>query len=112
MLQAGRLRERITIRRMTNTPTGKGGSTRAWADVVADLPAEVLGQSGREAVIANTLQGTATYRITIRYREGIQTSDQILWRDQELNILAPPSDPTGRREMMEIFADTSAPQNA
>lgn len=75
------------------------------------IPAEVIGLGGREAMFANTLQGTATYRITIRYREGIQANDQILWRGQELNILAPPTDPTGRRRILQIMADSSAPQN-
>lgn len=113
-LAAGRLRERISIRRMTNVATGKGGYVREWKPLtgMTAVPAEVLSQSGREAVIANTLQGIATYKITIRWREGIEAADQILWRGLELNILAPPADPTGRRQLLQIFADTSAPQKA
>lgn len=117
MLSAGRLRERIAIRRFTATPTGKGGQTRAWTTLagMGDVPAEVLGQSGREAVISNTLKGTATYKITIRYRAGIKADDQIIWTSNgglELNILAPPSDPRGNRRFLEILADTSSPQGA
>jgi len=116
MLAAGRLRDRITIRRPTVTASGKGGQTRGWETVAAWVPAEIIGQSGREAVIANTLQGVATYRITIRWRSGVQAKDQILWHspggDVELNVLAPPSDPTGRRVMLQIIADTSAQQGA
>jgi len=113
-LEAGRLRETIAIRRWDDTPTGKGGYTRAWQTVtgLGALRAEVIGISGRESVVANALQGIATYRITIRYREGIRAGDQIKWRGQELNILAPPSDPTGRRELLQILADTSTPQGA
>ena len=113
-LAAGRLRERISVRRLQQTTTGAGGQARSWTVLpgMENVPAEVIGQSGREAVIVNTLQGIATYRITIRWREGIKASDQILWRGTELNIIAPPSDPTGRREMLQIMADTSAPQGA
>lgn len=117
-LAAGRLRERISIRRKQDAQTAAGGQARSWVPRpgMTDVPAEILSQSGRESVIANTLQGIATYRITIRWREGIEASDQVLWKrksgDVELNILAPPADPTGRREMLQILADTSAPQNA
>lgn len=111
-LTAGRLRNRITIRRATDTQTDAGGLSRTWSTLVRNLPAEVLGQSGREAVIGNTLQGIATFRITIRPRSDIRIGDQILWDGLELNIISPPSDPTGRREMMDFLADTSAPQGA
>lgn len=112
MLRAGRLREQITIRRQTRAPDGAGGWTDSWETLAANLPAEVLGQNGREAVIANTLQGVATYKITVRYREDLRASDQIVWRGDELNIIAPPADPWGTREELQIFADTSAPQEA
>jgi head-tail adaptor len=121
MLAAGRLRDRITVKRLTDTPTGRGGFTRAWATVagMSRMAAEVISISGREAVIANTLHGDATYRITIRWRpldQQPRTGDQIVWHaaggDVELNVKAPPSDRYGRREELQIIADTSAPQNA
>lgn len=111
-LPAGRLRNRITIRRATDTPTAAGGQSRSWSTLVAGLPAEVLGQYGRESVIANTLQGISTFRITIRPRSDIRIGDQVIWGTRELNIISPPSDPTGRGEMMDFLADTSAPQQA
>ena len=115
--EAGRLRDRIAIRRQVDVATGRGGFARDWQTLagMGDVPAEVIGQSGREAVIANTLQGTATFRITIRYRDGIQAKDQIIvttMGDLELNVLAPPTDPTGRRQFLQILADTSAQQQA
>lgn len=115
--EAGRLNERIEIRRLTDTPARAGGQQRAWTTITGmeSVPAEVIGQSGREGVIANTLQGVATFRITIRYRTGLKANDQVVWLtngDMELNILAPPSDPTGRRQFLQILADTSSPQGA
>ena len=117
-LAAGRLREVITIRRQADVPDGKGGYIRDWVDFAKDIRAEVINQSGREAVIANTLQGVSTYRITIRSRPswrsggGPQASDQVLWRGQELNIVAPPADPNGFGEALVFVADTSTPQGA
>lgn len=111
-LRAGRLRSRITIRRAVDSTTTAGGQARSWTTLAERLPAEVLGQGGRESVIANTLQGVATFKITIRHRTDIRTGDQVLYDGLELNILGPPTDPRGTRERVEFFADTSAPQNA
>jgi SPP1 family predicted phage head-tail adaptor len=115
--EAGRLRDKITIRRLEDAPTGRGGFDRSWMTIADRISAEVIGQSGREAVLANTLQGVATYRITIRYRKGLNAEDQVIWHrgpadDVELNVLAPPNDPWGRRQFLQIMADTSARQNA
>lgn len=112
--EPGRLRERIEIRRKTDTKTDAGGFTRDWAAVAGmeSIPAEVLGGGSNEAVVARRLDGVSTYRITIRHREGILAGDQIAWRGRELNILGEPVDPTGRRQFLQIFADTSAPQGA
>lgn len=111
----GRLRERITVRRLSDVSDGGGAWVRSWTTIAESLPAEVMGQSGREGVIANTLQGTATYKITTRHRTDLRANDQIIWltgEDMELNILAPPADPWGTRQETQIFADTSAPQEA
>lgn len=119
--RAGSYRQRITLKRETNVPTGKGGFTRTWQAVegMERIPAEVVGQSGREAVIANTLQGIATYRIAIRWTHGPNTpqaKDQIIFHapggDVELNVLSPPVDRFGDQRELQIFADTSAPQGA
>jgi head-tail adaptor len=118
MMGAGALREVIEIRRFTATPTGKGGQTRAWAtlDGMSAVRAEATGQSGREAVIAHSLQGIETYLFRIHWRATeIRANDQIVWKsngNRELNILMPPQDRTGSREWLFILADTSSPQGA
>jgi head-tail adaptor len=117
MLAAGRLNERIAVRRQQDVADGVGGFTRVWAPVEGfeRIWAEVIGINGRESVIQHTLQGVATYRITIRFprtRPFPRVNDQIVWRGLELNIIAPPIDPNGRREALQIMADTSTPQGA
>lgn len=118
-LAAGRLRDRIVIRRLADVSDNKGGFTRSWT-TIAECMAEVINLSGREAVIGSTLQGLSTYRITIRMSPAWldggdaapRASDQVQWRGPELNIIAPPADPNGRREALVIMADTSVPQGA
>jgi len=106
------MRERITVRRRTEAKNSRGGLTVGWSTVASDVSAEVLGINGREALIGNVLQGVATYQVTIRFREDIKVSDQILWKTHELNILAPPEDRLGSRQWLVITASTQSPQGA
>jgi SPP1 family predicted phage head-tail adaptor len=80
--------------------------------VIAGLSAEVISLDGREAVIGQVLQGISTFQITIRYRDDIKASDQVLWRGLELNIVAPPADRRGTKQWTTIHASTQAPQGA
>lgn len=117
-LQAGRLRDRITIRRAADVADGKGGFTRSWSTVAANIAAEVVNQGGREAVIASSLQGVSSYKITIRLRGDVRTDDQIVYRpfkasaEIELNIRSAGPDHQDPREALVIFADTETPQGA
>jgi SPP1 family predicted phage head-tail adaptor len=110
-MPSARFRHRITLRRYSNVPDGKGGYTRSWSTLHADLPAEVVSLSGREAIIANALQGISNFRITTRYVAGIQENDQVLYDGRELNIHNA-EDPTGRRKELVIVCSTEAPQGA
>lgn len=117
-LAAGRLRDRITIRRRTNVSDGKGGFNPTWTTIAAGLPAEVVSQGGREALIASALQGISSYKITVRHRGDLKASDQVLFRpfraaaDVELNIKSVNDDPFLPREATVIFADSETPQGA
>ncbi len=109
-IAAGRLRHRVTIRRNTTTPKPNApGYTSAWADY-ATIWAEVIGVNGREAVIAQALQGISSYRITIRYRTDITDADQLRYGAIDLNIRSI-SDPDGMREQLLILADTGSVQS-
>jgi head-tail adaptor len=116
-VHAGRLRHRITIRRQTNTKKADtGGLTRAWGDVpgAANLSAEVLSINGREAVIGQVLQGISHFQITIRFRDDLKPSDQVVWltgANRELNIHSA-EDRLGTRQWLTIIASTLAPQKA
>ena len=110
MLAAGRLNRRITIRRATQAQDDKGGYIESWM-TVASVWAEVLGIDGREAVIAQALQGVSYFKITVRWRPGIQASDQILLDDGRTLNIRSVADPTGRRVMLVLLADTASVQS-
>ncbi|MBM7407059.1 MULTISPECIES: phage head closure protein [Sphingomonas] len=105
-LAAGRLRHRIEIRRRSRQKDGKGGYTDEWA-TIATPRAEVASLDGKEGLAEHVLQGVSSYRIVIRYREGIRTDDQVRHGALELNITSA-ADPHGTREQLVILATTAA----
>lgn len=111
-LAAGRLRERITVRRLADVADGKGGYDRSWVTLASDLPAEVVSQGGREALIGMTMEGVSAFRVTIRKRDDIRPADQIVWRNRELNIRNVEADFRDPQQATVIFADTAAPLGA
>jgi SPP1 family predicted phage head-tail adaptor len=110
-MDAGKLRDRVTLRRQTNAKNAStGGLTRTWDDLDT-VWAEVVNLNGREAVIGTVLQGVSTFQITVRYRTDIQASDQIKWNGRELNVHSA-EDKAGTRQWTTIIASTEAPQGA
>lgn len=105
-LRAGDLRNRIAFRRPNQVQNAHGGYDTQWVDVCT-VWAEVQGLDGRESVMDSALQGISTYRIRIRYREGIRVSDQIEFRGTSMNVRSQ-VDPNGNREQLLIIADTAS----
>lgn len=110
-VRTGDLRDRITIRRESNTKNARGGLTRTWVTLADGLPANVTSLNGREAVVGQVLQGISQFQIVIRYRTDINVSDQVKWNGRELNIHSA-EDRDGRRAWTYIQASTEAPQGA
>ncbi len=108
-ISAGQLRNRIAIVRPTDRATGKGGFTSDQMVIAGDVAAEVLGLTGTEAVKEKVLRGIRVYKITIRWRPDLLTSDQILYAGDvdALNIRSA-VDPDGRRRWLVIHVDTEA----
>lgn len=115
--RAGDLRHRLKIRRVTEVKTGTGGYRSDWSDI-ATVSAEVVGLDGRESVMDQALQGISTYRIRIRWRQDLLTSDQLRplgssfgfddkgnARDVNIRSIV---DPDGLRRQLVIIADTAS----
>jgi head-tail adaptor len=118
-LAAGQLRHRLSIRRVQEVPNGKGGFKSDWSEITnGKVSAEVTGLDGRESVMDQALQGISVYRIRIRWRPDVRTSDQLRTKGsafgyddkgvpRDLNIRSA-VDPDGRREQLVIIADTAS----
>jgi SPP1 family predicted phage head-tail adaptor len=106
-IRAGELRHVITWVRPDFTDDGHGGQVRNAA-TIATLRAKVEGQDGREAVIGHALEGISTYRITIRWRTGLLSSDQIHLDDGTILNVTSISDPEGRRRQLQVIATTAS----
>jgi SPP1 family predicted phage head-tail adaptor len=112
-MQAGDLRDRIAIRRRTETKNAGGGLDIGWADL-ATVWANIRSINGKEAIIGGVLQGISYFEIVVRHRTDLEVADQILWLssgDRELNILSA-EDRDGMRQWTVIQASDQSPQNA
>jgi SPP1 family predicted phage head-tail adaptor len=107
-LNPGDLNRRVSLWHAAKVDDGKGASRVTW-EIFATVFAEVIGQNGREAVIAQALQGVSSYRIRIRFRTDVSAGDQVRYGTIDLNIKSV-SDPDGAREQLLILADTSSVQ--
>lgn len=80
-MDAGSLRERITLQRNTPTVNSRGAETRGWADF-ASVPtvwARVQWAPGGERVQDNRELPVARHLITIRWRTDITPDDRVIW---------------------------------
>lgn len=107
-LSRGRLRSRVSIMRAIIV-INRGEPTSTGWDAVATIWAEVIGQNGREALIAQALQGISVYRVTIDFRTDIGPADQLRYGAIDLNIRSI-VDPDDRHEQLVILADTDGAQ--
>lgn len=107
VIRAGELRHMIQWVRPALVDDGYGGQTRT-VTAIAAIRAKVEGQDGREAVIGHALEGISTYRITIRHRTGLLSSDQIVLDDGKVLNVTSISDPEGRRRQLQVIATTAS----
>ncbi|SNS53269.1 head-tail adaptor [Sphingomonas laterariae] len=115
-LAAGRLKHPVEVWRYADIakPNGRPGYDRIWS-LLRTVPAEVIGQSGREAVIDRSLTGITVYRLTIRWTADISAEDQLrlppYLGGRALAIRSMEADDTGR-VWWSILADTQAQKMA
>jgi head-tail adaptor len=70
----------------------------AWANWLADEPADVVPLSGREFIQSGQKQGTTAARINVRWFPGLMLSWRILWDGRTYGIETADTDVTGRME--------------
>jgi SPP1 family predicted phage head-tail adaptor len=104
-MRGGNLRTPITIRRAIETQSATGDYDTTWVTIASPY-AQVEGLDGREMMMARALQGVSSYRVTIRYRDGILADDQIHFTDVSTLNITSVADPDGRRRTLVILAET------
>lgn len=88
MIDAGRLRERITVQRLVTGSDGYGNERTGWADLLSCW-ADVRETLGKERVEAGRVEAANTATIRIRAStasRGITAADKIIARGQPWNI--------------------------
>ncbi len=104
-LNAGRMSQRITIQRRTPGEDAHGQSLTTWQDV-ATVWAEAIPTRARsrELVIGQAIEAASVMvRFRIRRREGITADMRVMWRGLAHALVAPPVEPFGEREELELL---------
>lgn len=77
MIQAGKLRHKVTIQTPTETQDEYGQPVQTWA-TFAEVFASVEPIRGREFFAAQQIQSDVTTRIRIRYLSGVTTKMRVV----------------------------------
>lgn len=85
MGRIGQLHERVVIQQATETTTTAPSSTVTWS-TVDTVWARVEPLMASERIQAQAMQSTASYRVTIRYRTDVTTTNRLTWDGKTLQI--------------------------
>lgn len=87
MIDAGKLRERVTIQQATESRNALGETVLSWA-TFAERWASVEGVSAREALELGQADVSVTHRVRMRYVDGMTQNMRLVWRGRVLEIVA------------------------
>ena len=87
MIDAGKLRERITVQIASGTTNTLGETVLAWSNSTS-VWASVEGVSAREALTAGQQEESVTHRLRLRYLPGLTQQMRFAWRGRTLEIVS------------------------
>ena len=87
MIDAGKLRERVTIQQAAEARNSLGETTLSWA-TFTERWASVEGVSSREALELGQADVSLTHRVRMRYVDGMTHNMRLLWRGRVLEIVS------------------------
>lgn len=104
-MQAGRLRERVTIQQQSVSRDSYGAEIVTWADV-ATVWASVLPKASAERFIVGAAQDLAkiSHAVRIRYRTGITPKMRVSWGGRFLYVQTV-TDPDGRERELILLCE-------
>ena len=87
-MRVGRMDQRITLQRCTETADGIGGSTSAWANLQRDPSpwAFVSAKAGGENLNEGRINAAYTVAFTVYNRADLSEKDRIIWQGETYNI--------------------------
>lgn len=104
-MRAGRLRDRVDFLKPTKVDDERGGYRTDLVTIALNVPAEVKGITGSEAVREKVLRGIRVFEITTRYRSDIDPTCQVRFGSIDLNVRSA-IDEQGKRRELVILADS------
>jgi len=90
-IAAGDLRERITLQARAAGQDVLGRPSGAWVDQIT------------VAFAQGQMQAEVTVRFVIRYRADVHERLRVVWRGEPYEIVSPPIDTDGAREVLELM---------
>jgi SPP1 family predicted phage head-tail adaptor len=87
MIDAGKLRDRITVQIASGTTNALGETVLAWSDSSA-VWASVEGVSAREALTAGQQETSISHKVRLRYLPGLTQQMRFAWRGRTLEIVS------------------------
>jgi SPP1 family predicted phage head-tail adaptor len=87
MIEAGKLRNRVTIQQYTAAKNDYGEDIKAWTDYY-DCWASIEPLTGREYFDSQQIVPETQSRVVIRYKEGVAPTMRVKWGDIYYDILS------------------------
>jgi SPP1 family predicted phage head-tail adaptor len=87
MIDAGKLRERVTVQIASGTTNTMGETVLAWTNSTA-VWASVEGVSARESLVNAQQEVAVTHRVRLRYLPGLTQNMRFAWRSRTLEIVS------------------------
>ena len=85
-MRAGKLKEKITLYNVAEVRNPLDGGFEESVTMFCETRAEVKRTGGTERIVADQIFPSEDITVTIRYRDGIDESMQLLWRDTMYQI--------------------------
>ena len=101
-MNAQDLNKRITLQQKAVTRAANGEEIVTWSDALS-IWAKVEPIRGREFFAAAQMQGAVDYRVTIRYRSGIDRTMRVKFGGDILDMVAEPINVKSRNQWIEMM---------
>ena len=87
MIDAGKLRERVTVQIASGSTNTMGETVLSWSNSTA-VWASVEGVSARESLVNAQQEVAVTHRVRLRYLPGLTQNMRFSWRRRTLEIVS------------------------